>query len=88
MDIIAEFQFLDLLKKPDKNTIKTGDLVWFRGQWDGRDFGISMKISGPYLVKKVLFRPNPDARIDVVNTENGEERSLMASWLYVPKEEK
>ena len=78
----------NLLKKSDKNTIKTGDLVWILGQWNGLDFGIERKISGPFFVKKVLFRQNTDARVDVLNSENGEERSLMASWLYVLKEQK
>jgi len=77
----------NLLKKPDKNTIKTGDLVWVEGKWD-RKLPYHDQISGPFFVKRVLFRRMDDVRVDVLNVENGEEKSLMASWLYVLKEEK
>ena len=77
----------NLLKKSNKETIKTGDLVWIEGKWN-RKLPYHDQISGPFFVKRVLFRQNPDARIDVLNVENGEEKSLMSSWLYVLKEQK
>ena len=78
----------NLLKKPDKDSIKMGDLVWIDGDWKGNLWSTISKISGPFFVKRVLFRQNTDARVDVLNTENGEEKSLIVSWLYVVKEQK
>ena len=78
----------NLLKKPDRDTIKIGDLVWLDGGWEGNSWSKDSKISGPFFVKMVLFRQNTDARIDVLNVENGEVKSLMVSWLYVLKEQK
>ena len=59
-------------------------------------------VCGPFLVERVLFqRPTktfetrsgwkPSAlepRVDLVDPETGRRRSMMSSWLLVPKEEK
>ena len=78
--------------QPNKKDIKPGDLVWMSGPWKGPDyvqfFEENPALTGPYFVKRVVFPSENDARVDILNPENGEEKSVMSSWLRVPKEEK
>ena len=59
-------------------------------------------VCGPFLVERVLFqkpfktfetqsgwKPSTlEPRVDLVDPETGRRRSMMCSWLLVPKEEK
>ena len=59
-------------------------------------------VCGPFLVERVLFqkphktfetrsgwKPSTlEPRVDIVDPETGRRRSMMSSWLLVPKEEK
>lgn len=59
-------------------------------------------VCGPFLVERVLFqkphktfetrsgwKPSTlEPRVDLVDPETGHRRSMMSSWLLVPKEEK
>tara|TARA_Y100000593_G_scaffold16044_1_gene31674 strand:- start:2131 stop:2376 length:246 start_codon:yes stop_codon:yes gene_type:complete len=78
----------NLLKAADKNTLKEGDLVWLEGKWKGKFSFEYPGICGPFFVKLVLFRDSSSARIDLINPENGETKSVLSTWLRVPKEEK
>ena len=77
-----------ILKLVDKNTLKEGDLVWLEGDWSGKFSWDFPEICGPFFVKRVLFRDSSSARIDLINPENGETKSVLSTWLRVPKEEK
>ena len=55
-------------------------------------------VCGPFLVERVLFqkpmwspvgfkKSTPEPRVDLVDPETGRRRSMMCSWLLVPKEE-
>lgn len=55
-------------------------------------------ICGPFLIERIMCRsrPEPSApgwagpepRVDIVDPATGDRRSMMSSWLLVPKEEK
>jgi len=77
-----------ILKLVDKNTLKEGDLVWLEGDWNGKFSWDFPEICGPFFVKRVLFRDSSSARIDLINPENGETKSVLSTWLRVPKGEK
>ena len=79
-----------------KTEVKAGLAIWL----DGRSFGdtnpIGMKpnddttpVCGPFLVERVLFGNHQgiqEPRVDLVDPETGRRRSMMSSWLLVPKE--
>ena len=53
-------------------------------------------VCGPFLIERVLFVPHPlgsrfapsnDPRVDLLNPHTGDRRSMLASWLLVPKED-
>ena len=81
-----------------KIEVKSGLAVWL----DGRSFedtnpigtnpydGLS-PVCGPFLVERILFgnyQGIREPRVDLVNPETGRRRSMMCSWLLVPREEK
>ena len=49
-------------------------------------------VCGPFLVERVLFQSAnsgwkmPEPRVDIVDPSSGRRRSMMSSWLLVPKE--
>ena len=79
-----------------KTEVKAGLAVWL----DGRSFDdtnpIGMKpnddttpVCGPFLVERVLFGNHQgirEPRVDLVDSETGRRRSMMCSWLLVPRE--
>ena len=79
-----------------KTEVKAGLAVWL----DGRSFEdtnpVGMKpnddttaVCGPFLVERVLFgnyQGIREPRVDLVDPETGRRRSMMSSWLLVPKE--
>ena len=71
--------------------LQPGLAIWL----DGRDFGDTNPIGpnnpessvcGPFLIDRILFKSQPDPRVDLVDPETGRRRSMMSSWLLVPKE--
>ena len=77
----------NILSAADKNKLKEGDLVWLQGDWSGKFSWDYPEICGPFFVKRVLFRESSSARIDLINPENGETKSVLSTWLKVAKEE-
>ena len=81
-----------------KTEVRAGLAIWL----DGRSFDdtnpVGMKpnddttpVCGPFLVERVLFgnfQGIREPRVDLVDPETGGRRSMMSSWLLVPKEEK
>jgi len=88
------------MAKTKFRTIKEEELVagcaiWFEGR-NFLDTSISHpydgngRVCGPFLIERVLFgnRMNTEPRVDLVDPATGERRSMMYSWLKVPKEER
>ena len=83
-------------RRLDKDQAIAGLAVWL----DGKSFEDTNAIEpgfqrgdapvcGPFLVERVLFGArNTEPRIDIVETTTGNRRSMMCSWLLVPKEDK
>ena len=83
-----------------QNEVKAGLAIWLDGR-SFEDTNPVVKINddttrvcGPFLVERVLFRPQPpnerfgpEPRVDLVDPVTGRRRSMMSSWLLVPKEE-
>ena len=81
-------------RTPNKSELKSGLAIWL----DGRHFEDTNPIGpkpndettpvcGPFLVDRVLFTSRPEPRVDLVDPATGSRRSMMCSWLLVPKEE-
>ena len=82
----------------EKDQVRTGLAVWL----DGKSFGDTSPIEpgfqrgdapvcGPFLVERVLFgnfQGIQEPQVDLVNPATGDRRSMMSSWLLVPKESK
>ena len=78
--------------------VKTGLAIWL----DGRHFEDTNPIGskpnddtnpvcGPFLVERVLFgnmQGIKEPRVDLVDPMTGRRRSMMSSWLLVPRENK
>tara|TARA_X000000950_G_C13789064_1_gene608565 strand:+ start:647 stop:919 length:273 start_codon:yes stop_codon:yes gene_type:complete len=76
--------------------LKSGLAIWL----DGRGFEDTNPVHvpigpektgpvcGPFLVDRVLFQSRPEPRVDIIDPETGRRRSMMSSWLLVPKEDK
>ena len=79
-----------------KTEARTGLAVWLDGRSfdDTNPIGIppnddTTPVCGPFLVERVLFGNSPgvrEPRVDLVDPETGRRRSMMSSWLLVPKE--
>ena len=77
--------------------VESGLAIWL----DGRHFEDTNPIGpkpnddtnpvcGPFLVERVLFGNHQgvrEPRVDLVDPMTGRRRSMMCSWLLVPKEE-
>lgn len=79
----------------ESNEVKTGLAIWLDGSHfeDTNPIGVkpnddTTPVCGPYLVERVLFgsRHLPEPRVDIVDPSSGQRRSMMSSWLLVPKE--
>ena len=83
-----------------QNEVEAGIAIWLDGK-DFEDTNpIGMKpnddttpVCGPFLVERVLFTPQPpnerwgrEPRVDIIDPPTGRRRSMMSSWLLVPKE--
>ena len=83
-----------------QNEVEAGIAIWLDGK-DFEDTnpigpnydGDISPVCGPFLVERVLFSPQPpnerwgrEPRVDLVDPETGRRRSMMSSWLLVPKE--
>ena len=76
-----------------KNEVKAGLAIWLDGRFFEDTNPIGPKpnddtspVCGPFLVERVLFNTQPEPRVDLVDPETGSRRSMMSSWLLVPKE--
>lgn len=81
-----------------KTEVKEGLAIWLDGRFFEDTNPIGPKpnddtspVCGPFLVERVS-RPHPvlgpaEPRVDLVDPETGHRRSMMSSWLLVPKEE-
>mgnify|MGYP005660863773 FL=1 len=76
-----------------KTEVKAGLAIWLDGRFFEDTNPIGPKpnddtnpVCGPFLVERVLFTTQPEPRVDLVDPETGRRRSMMSSWLLVPKE--
>ena len=76
-----------------KNEVEAGLAIWLDGRFFEDTNPIGQKpnddtnpVCGPFLVERVLFTTQPEPRVDLVDPETGHRRSMMSSWLLVPKE--
>ena len=83
-----------------RNEVTTGLAVWLDGKHFEDTNPIGPKpnddkspVCGPFLVERVLFQPHPpnarfgpEPRVDILDPTSGRRRSMMSSWLLVPKE--
>lgn len=74
-----------------KEELTKGRAIWFEGK-NFLDTSISYPykgngpVCGPFLIERVLFS-KIEPRVDLLDPATGERRSMMYSWLRVPKEE-
>ena len=77
--------------------VKTGVAVWLDGKGfeDTKPIGPkprdgSSLVCGPFLVERVLYGGGHihEHRVDIIDPATGHQRSMMCSWLLVPKEAK
>lgn len=78
-----------------KTEVRTGLAIWLDGKAfdDMNPAGMRSRwwqgpVCGPFLVERVLFQSRPEPRVDIIDPETGRRRSMMSSWLLVPKEYK
>ena len=82
-----------------KTEVKAGLAIWLDGRSfeDTNPSGVNLNddtapVCGPFLIERVLFQsPDsawkmPEPRVDIVDPTSGRRRSMMSSWLWVPKE--
>jgi len=76
-----------------QDELKEGIAIWLQGKSFLDTSGLGPPagtgrhpVCGPFLIERILFRTQPEPRVDLVNTETGDRRSMMCSWLLVPKE--
>ena len=79
-----------------KTEVRTGLAVWLDGKAFDDTNPVGMKpnddttpVCGPFLVERVLFgnfQGIREPRVDLIDPETGGRRSMMSSWLLVPKE--
>ena len=87
--------------RPDE--LQTGAAIWLQGNSFLDTGHIMpppgtghRPVCGPFLIERVHFLPHPpdsrftalnDPRVDLVNPHTGDRRSMLSSWLLVPKED-
>ena len=77
-----------------KEELIVGKAIWFEGK-NFLDTSISHpydgngRMCGPFLIERVLFgwQNEQNPRVDLIDPATGDRRSMMKSWLKVPKEE-
>ena len=89
-------------RRLDSTEVRTGLAVWLNGKsfvdTDPLEPGLDAitgfqwertPVCGPFLVERVLFGGGhiQEPRIDLIDPATGDRRSMMCSWLLVPKEE-
>ena len=75
--------------------VRKGLAIWLDGRFFEDTNPIGPKpnddtspICGPFLVERVVFSNQlVEPRVDLVDPETGRRRSMMSSWLLVPREE-
>lgn len=76
--------------------LATGIAVWLQGKSFLNTSGVGPPagtgrhpVCGPFLVERVLFGSCniEEPRVDLVDPATGDRRSMMRSWLLVPREE-
>ena len=72
--------------------LQTGPAIWLQGRsfLDTSPIGPPAgtgrhPVCGPFLIERVLFQSRPEPRVDLVDPATGDRRSMMCSWLLVPK---
>lgn len=78
-----------------KTEVHAGLAIWLDGKAFDDTNPVGMKpnddttpVCGPFLVDRVLFQSRPEPRVDIIDPGTGRRRSMMSSWLLVPKEDK
>ena len=82
-------------RKTKPQELEPGLAIWFEGKnfndttlyHPYQGIGDQHPVCGPYLVERVSLT-SIGPRVDLLNPSTGDRRSMMASWLLVPKEEK
>ena len=76
-----------------QDELKTGAAIWLQGKSFLDTSGIGPPagtgrhpVCGPFLIERILFKTQPEPRVDLVDPATGDRRSFMCSWLLVPKE--
>ena len=80
-------------RTPMHTELRSGLAIWL----DGRHFEDTNPIGpkprdqttpvcGPFLIERVLFQSRPEPRVDLIDPETGNRRSMMCSWILVPRE--
>lgn len=78
-----------------KEELQSGMAIWLQGKsfLDTSSIDVNLllgqvPICGPFLVERVLFQAAAEPRVDLVDPSTGDRRSMMCSWLLVPKEDR
>ena len=76
---------------PKMNELKEGLPIWLNGKSFENTRNLfhgdgDHQICGPFLIERILFRGHTEPRIDIMDPETGKSRSMLSSWLLVPKE--
>ena len=76
-----------------QDELKTGTAIWLQGKSFLDTSGIGPPagtgrhpVCGPFLIERILFQTQPEPRVDLVDPTTGDRRSMLCSWLLVPKE--
>ena len=85
-------------RTPHSRELKSGLAIWLDGRFFEDTNPIGPKpndetnpVCGPFLVERVVFGNYQGIRepsVDLVDPTTGRRRSMMSSWLLVPREEK
>ena len=79
-------------RTPKMNEIEKGLPVWLNGKSfeDTRNLfhkdDSQQPVCGPFLIGRILFTGHTEPRVDIIDPQSGNERSMLSSWLLVPKE--
>ena len=74
--------------------LQEGTAIWLQGKTfiEPPNFGIlstdenRRPVCGPFLIERILFQTKPEPTVDIVDPATGDRRSMLCSWLLVPKE--
>ena len=74
-----------------EDELKTGAAIWIQGKsfLDTPRVDLVPEINpvcGPFLIERILFGDRPEPRVDLIDPATGDRRSMLCSWLFVPKE--